>query len=196
MPLRMDCYCDDEECEAIHTFWQILIMFILICIAGAASNFAARGKIHWLWQLYTNMCLIILWRNILYITLECAASVHERTMVYFITAIATDIRRSSWRFVYAARRVTVLFSRHIVGHVRHSFPMTASARRLAEYSCVNIPTIVIGTASEFLLHKICASLFSFFSSGRKWDAGEIIVTQPFRADQRIPSACHLLSSLV
>ena len=94
-------------------------MFILICIAGAASNFVARGKIHWLWQLYTNMCLIILWRNILYITLECAASVHERTMVYFIIAIATDIRRSSWRFVYAAGRVAVLFSRHIVGHVRH-----------------------------------------------------------------------------
>lgn len=44
---------------------------------------------------------------------------HERTMVYFITAIATDIRRGSWRFVYAAGRVTVLFSRHIVGHVRH-----------------------------------------------------------------------------
>ncbi|MDE6244788.1 MAG: hypothetical protein K2M50_03930 [Treponemataceae bacterium] len=45
--------------------------------------------------------------------------------------------------------------------------MTASARRLAEYFCVNILTIAIGTASEFLLHKICASLLSFFSSGRK-----------------------------
>ncbi|MBD5412329.1 MAG: hypothetical protein HDR51_06255 [Treponema sp.] len=125
---------------------------------------------------------------------------HERTMVYFITTIATDIRRSSWRFVYAAGRFAVLFSRHIAWHVRHSvvqvyesnqrgrkvsccphpllnnffvkpclhfIPMMALARCLAEYFCVNILTVAIGTASEFLLHKICASLFSFFNSDRK-----------------------------
>lgn len=130
----------------------------------------------------------------------CAISVHERTTVCFITSIATDIRLSSLRFVYAYGRVTDLFSRHIAWHVRHSvvqvyesnqrgrkvsccphpllnnffvkpclhfIPMMALARCLAEYFCVNILTVAIGTASGLLLHKICDSLFSFLSSGRK-----------------------------
>lgn len=44
MLLRVDCHCEDEECMAIHSFWQVLIMFILICIAGAASKFVGAWE--------------------------------------------------------------------------------------------------------------------------------------------------------
>lgn len=47
------------------------------------------------------------------------------------------------------------------------FPMTTPARCLAEYFCVNILTVAIGTASGLLLRRICAPLFSVLNGGRK-----------------------------
>ena len=49
----------------------------------------------------------------------------------------------------------------------HFFPMTTPARCLAEYFCVNILTVVLGTASGLLLRKICPPLFSVLNGGRK-----------------------------
>lgn len=46
-------------------------------------------------------------------------------------------------------------------------PMTTPARCLAEYFCVTIIVITLGTASGLLLRKICPPLFSVLNGGRK-----------------------------
>ena len=87
------------------------------------------------------------------------------------------IERNEWAFAAAKYLAPVsfwLFAVHepfLMGGVRSVWlkllPMTTPARCLAEYFCVNILTVVLGTASGLLLRKICPPLFSVLNGGRK-----------------------------
>lgn len=50
---------------------------------------------------------------------------------------------------------------------RKLLPMTTPARCIAEYFCVSILVVALGTAGGLLLRKICPPLFSVLNGGRK-----------------------------
>ena len=130
--------------------WRALIPLYLALWLATWLVFGEYSQCYWFMVLAA--CLIML---------KCAALIERNERAFAAAEYLAPM--SFWLFAVH----NPLLNGFLVKLWLHFFPMTTPARCLAEYFCVNILTVVLGTASGLLLRKICPPLFSVLNGGRK-----------------------------
>lgn len=130
--------------------WRALIPLYLALWLATWLAFGEYSPCYWFMVLAT--CLVLL---------KCSALIERNEKAFAAASFLAPV--SFWLFA--------VHEPFLMGGVQSVWlkllPMTTPARCLAEYFCVNILTVALGTASGLLLRKICAPLFSALNGGRK-----------------------------
>ena len=130
--------------------WRALIPLYLALWLATWLAFGEYSPCYWFMVLAA--CLIML---------KCSALIERNERTFAAAEYLAPM--SFWLFAIH----NPLLNGFLVKLWLHFFPMTTPARCLAEYFCVNILTVALGTASGLLLRKICPPLFSVLNGGRK-----------------------------
>lgn len=127
-------------------------VFVLFALTFIFANMFDGDK-NVMWQFMVIFSCVLM--------LKCSALIERNERAFAVAEYLAPV--SFWLFAIH----NPLLNGFLVKLWLHVFPMTTPARCLAEYFCVNILTVAIGTASGLLLRKICAPLFSVLNGGRK-----------------------------